>query len=43
VFGVKKSLIADFKDVDDPEQAKALGLPNPFKIVEWNIVLAKVS
>ena len=43
VFGVKKSLIADFKDVDDPEQAKELGLPNPFKIVEWNIVLAKVS
>ena len=41
VFGVKESLIADFKDVDDPERAKALGLPNPFKTVEWNFVLAK--
>jgi catechol 1,2-dioxygenase len=40
VFGVKESLIADFKDVDDPEKAKALGLPNPFKSVEWNFVLA---
>ena len=41
VFGVKESLIADFKDVDDPERAKALGMPNPFKSVEWNFVLAK--
>ncbi len=41
VFGVKESLIADFKDVDDPEKAKALGLPNPFKSVEWNFVLAE--
>jgi catechol 1,2-dioxygenase len=41
VFGVKESLIADFRDVDDPEKAKALGLPNPFKRVEWNFVLAE--
>ena len=41
VFGVKESLIADFKDIDDPERAKALGIPNPFKTVEWNFVLAK--
>jgi protocatechuate 3,4-dioxygenase beta subunit len=40
VFGVKESLIADFKDVDDPNQAEALGMPNPFKTVEWNFVLA---
>jgi protocatechuate 3,4-dioxygenase beta subunit len=40
VFGVKASLIADFKDVDDPRQAEALGMPNPFKTVEWNFVLA---
>ena len=37
----KESLIADFKDIDDPERAKALGIPNPFKTVEWNFVLAK--
>ncbi len=43
VFGVKESLIADFRDVDDPERAKALGMPNPFKAVEWNFVLAKAA
>jgi protocatechuate 3,4-dioxygenase beta subunit len=41
VFGVKESLIADFRDIDDPARAKKLGLPNPFKSVEWNFVLAK--
>lgn len=34
VFGVKESLIADFKDVNNVMRAKELGLPNPFKIVE---------
>jgi catechol 1,2-dioxygenase len=43
VFGVKESLIADFKDVDDSKQAEALGMPNPFKTVEWNFVLAHAS
>ena len=41
VFGVKESLIADFKLVDDPKRAAELGLPNPFKSVQWNVVLAK--
>lgn len=41
VFGVKESLIADFRDVDDPRRAAELGLPNPFKMVEWNFILAK--
>lgn len=41
VFGVKESLIADFKDVNDPKRATELGLPNPFKIVEWDFVLSK--
>ncbi|MFO1033283.1 MAG: intradiol ring-cleavage dioxygenase [Hyphomicrobiales bacterium] len=41
VFGVKESLIADFKMVDDPALAAKLGLPNPFKQVEWNVVMAK--
>jgi catechol 1,2-dioxygenase len=40
VFGVKQSLIADFKTIDDAKKAE-LGLPNPFKSVEWNFVLSK--
>jgi protocatechuate 3,4-dioxygenase beta subunit len=41
VFGVKESLIADFRKVDDPKLAASLGMPNPFRICEWNVVLAK--
>jgi protocatechuate 3,4-dioxygenase beta subunit len=41
VFGVKESLIADFKRVDDPARAAKLGLPNPFRQVEWNVVMTK--
>jgi protocatechuate 3,4-dioxygenase beta subunit len=41
VFGVKESLIADFKMIDDPKKAADLGMPNPFRICEWNVVLAK--
>ena len=41
VFGVKESLIADFISVDDPKRAAELGLPNPFKSVEWNFVLSQ--
>ncbi len=41
VFAVKESLIADFKMVDDPKKAKELGMPNPFRICEWNVVLTK--
>ena len=41
VFGVKESLIADCKTVDDAKKAKELGMPNPFKIVEWDVKLAK--
>ncbi len=43
VFGVKESLIADFKDVNDPKKAAELGLPNPFKTVEWDFVLSKAE
>jgi catechol 1,2-dioxygenase len=41
VFGVKESLIADFKTIDDPRRAADLGMTNPFKAVEWNVVLSK--
>jgi len=43
VFGVKQSLIADFKKIDDPDLAAKLGLPNPFRQVEWNVVMAKAK
>ncbi len=41
VFGVKESLIAEFSLVDDPKKAADLGMPNPFRICEWNVVLTK--
>jgi catechol 1,2-dioxygenase len=41
VFGVKESLIADFTMVDDARRAAEIGLPNPFRSVEWNVVLSK--
>lgn len=39
VFGVKQSLIADFRKVDDAEKARAYGIANPFWHVEWDFVL----
>jgi protocatechuate 3,4-dioxygenase beta subunit len=41
VFGVKESLIADFKWTDDATRAAELGLPNPFREVTWNVILSK--
>ncbi|KQM99390.1 intradiol ring-cleavage dioxygenase [Sphingomonas sp. Leaf25] len=40
VFGVKDSLIADFRHVDDAAQAERFGVANPFWLVEWDFVLA---
>ena len=39
VFGVKESLVRTFASVDDPARAAALGLPNPFRSVEFDITL----
>ncbi|MDR6294475.1 catechol 1,2-dioxygenase [Inquilinus ginsengisoli] len=41
VFGVKESLIADYRQVDDPRQAAGQGLPNPFWAVDCDFVLAR--
>eukprot|EP01037_Dinobryon_pediforme_P015619 gene15619-15765_t len=41
VFGVKESLIADFRTIDDPTRAADLGFPNPFVAVNWDFVLAR--
>jgi catechol 1,2-dioxygenase len=43
VFGVKRSLIADFRSVNDPAEAARLGIGNPFWMVEWNFVLAPTT
>ena len=40
VFGVKESLIADFRRVEDANQVAALGLAGPFWSVEWDFTLA---
>jgi protocatechuate 3,4-dioxygenase beta subunit len=41
VFGVKESLIADFKIIDNPKLAAERGLPNPFREVTWDVVMTK--
>jgi hypothetical protein len=41
VFGVKESLIAEFKKSSDAEFAAARGLPVPFWQVEWDFVLSQ--
>ena len=40
VFGVKKSLLAGFKRVNDPERAGPLGFAGEFWEIEPNFVLA---
>ncbi|TDD80353.1 dioxygenase [Actinomadura rubrisoli] len=39
VFGVKPSLVREFPTVDDPERAAEAGLPNPFRTVNFDVVL----
>jgi hydroxyquinol 1,2-dioxygenase len=39
VFAVKKSLITEFTEVDDPEQAARYGLTGPFRLANFDIVL----
>lgn len=41
VFGVKHSLIADFRQIDDRDEALRAGLPAPFWVVDWDFVLAR--
>ena len=40
VFAVKESLIARFRKVDSPEEAKKLGLSSPFLRLDWDFRLA---
>ncbi len=39
VFAVKKSLIKEFTSVSDPEQASQYGLPAPFSLAAFDIIL----
>jgi len=41
VFGVKESLVRDFSRVDDEEEAAAYDVPNPFRTVDFVVVLEK--
>jgi catechol 1,2-dioxygenase len=40
VFGVKESLIGDFKRIDDPKAAADLGFTGPFWSIDWDFTLA---
>ncbi|GLZ56067.1 dioxygenase [Actinomycetospora sp. NBRC 106378] len=39
VFAVKQALVRDFAPVDDADTADRLGLPNPFRRAEFDVVL----
>jgi protocatechuate 3,4-dioxygenase beta subunit len=41
VFGVRESLIADFRIVDDAALAAERGLPNPFREVTWDVIMSQ--
>ncbi|MGY1831294.1 intradiol ring-cleavage dioxygenase [Geodermatophilus sp. SYSU D01180] len=41
VFGVKESLVRDVPEVDDPQRAAALGLPNPFRTLAVDVTLLR--
>jgi catechol 1,2-dioxygenase len=43
VFGVKQSLIRDFDERNDPEEAAELGLPNPFWTLEADFTLVRAE
>ena len=39
VFAVKDSLVRELVEVDDPARAVALGLPNPFPTLTFDVGL----
>jgi len=40
VFAVKDSLIAEYRKVESPEEAKRLGMPSPFLRLDWDFHLS---
>jgi protocatechuate 3,4-dioxygenase beta subunit len=43
VFGVKESLVRPVPETDDPERARAVGLPNPFRTLTFDITLLRAE
>ena len=43
VFAVKKSLITEFVEVDDPEQAERYQVSNPFRLADVQIALSRTN
>jgi catechol 1,2-dioxygenase len=41
VFGVKETLIGDFRLIEDPAQARAFGVAAPFWLCDWDFTLAR--
>ena len=39
VFAVRRSLIQEFTKVDDPQRAAGLGIGNPFRLAEFDLIL----
>ena len=40
MYAVKDSLVAKYKKVNNAEEAKKLGLPNPFLKLNWDFKLS---
>ncbi len=43
MFGVKQSLIGNFRKIDDADQARALGVTNPFWLCDWDFTLSNAA
>ncbi|MGL4235249.1 intradiol ring-cleavage dioxygenase [Tabrizicola sp.] len=43
VFGVKETLIGDFRHVDDAAEAARLGFTNPYWALDWDFTLARAK
>ncbi|MFJ8714197.1 intradiol ring-cleavage dioxygenase [Streptomyces violaceus] len=41
VFAVKQSLVHDFAEADDPSLAAMFGVPNPFRLARFDLVLER--
>ncbi|MET7455790.1 dioxygenase [Streptomyces sp. NPDC005574] len=43
VFAVKKNLVQDFDVTDDPALAREFGVPNPFRLARFDLVLERTA
>ena len=39
VFAVKSTLVQQFTETDDPSLAREFGIPNPFRLARFDLVL----